>query len=53
MVTVGQDEQGNPHQPEPILYPILSLHFPIVLNAILVNFRVGKGYLMVTVGKQG
>ena len=26
--------QGHPHQPGPILYPILSWHFPMVLNAM-------------------
>ena len=26
--------QGHPHQPGPILYPILTWHFPMVLNAM-------------------
>ena len=29
--------QGHPHQPGPILYPILSWHFPMVLNAMAKN----------------
>ena len=29
--------QGHPHQPGPIKYPILSWHFPMVLNAMAKN----------------
>ena len=31
--------QGHPHQPGPILYPILSWHFPMVLNAMAKNSK--------------
>ena len=34
--------QGHPHQPGPILFPILSWHFPMVLNTMAKNIWIAN-----------